>query len=123
MSERQLLKALFNLPSGYKRLQAQARKRNKYYAISPAFYEEVKKLGCFYCKTSLDSNKGSGIDRVDSKGHYTVDNVVGCCGTCNLAKRAMSVEEFLEWVSKVNANASRILEEVKTIKYNRDAGI
>lgn len=121
MSEKKQLKKLFNLPAGYKRLQAQARKRDKYYSITPAFYEEVRKLGCFYCKDSLESNKGSGIDRIDSKGHYTPDNIVGCCGTCNLAKRSMSVEAFLSWVNKLYLNSDRIRKEILTMKDNKDS--
>lgn len=42
-----------------------------------------------------------GIDRIDSDGHYTTDNVVSCCFPCNSAKNAMSVDQFKAWVFRV----------------------
>jgi hypothetical protein len=120
-TDKKVIKELFNLPSGYKRLQQQARKRDKYYSISPAFYEALIENGCFYCKKSLKDHKGSGVDRVDSKKHYTPDNVVGCCGNCNLAKRSMSVEVFLEWVESVYKNSSNVLSSIESIKNNKDS--
>ena len=43
----------------------------------------------------------TGIDRVDNARGYEKDNVVPCCETCNTAKRTMSVDELLEWVTRV----------------------
>jgi hypothetical protein len=37
----------------------------------------------------------NGLDRVDSAGAHTLDNVVPCCATCNWMKGDMSREEFL----------------------------
>lgn len=71
---------------------------------------------CFYCGESGATKtkkhykfdrggdieiRNNGIDRVDNKKDYTVDNVVPCCKFCNIAKMAMTREEFLAWVSKV----------------------
>jgi len=47
----------------------------------------------------------NGIDRVDNSMGYTTDNVVTCCKACNLAKRGMSVGEFLAWVSRVYSHS------------------
>jgi hypothetical protein len=46
---------------------------------------------CKYCRYSLGA---VGIDRVDSEGHYTLDNVVPCCKPCNFAKGRNSKETF-----------------------------
>ncbi len=43
-----------------------------------------------------------GLDRLDSERGYVAGNVVPCCGTCNKAKLAMSVEEFRAWVCRVH---------------------
>jgi hypothetical protein len=52
--------------------------------------------GCDYCdKKPKDTEFGIlGVDRVDSKKGYTIDNCVTCCSDCNLAKRAMNADEF-----------------------------
>lgn len=60
---------------------------------------------CYYCgmlgsnkrRDTYDSGviiKYNGLDRIDSSGGYTLNNVVSCCKYCNIAKNDMSVEEF-----------------------------
>lgn len=113
-------KALFNLPAGYRAMVRRARASDKYYSISPAFYEGIIALGCFYCNEKLDVSCNMNIDRVDNEGHYTVDNVVPCCKHCNFAKRFMSLEDFVSWAERVSNNKKQILEQSKLLKYNRD---
>jgi hypothetical protein len=43
----------------------------------------------------------NGIDRVDNTKGYTLDNCVPCCSKCNLAKREMTKDEFINWISDV----------------------
>ncbi len=73
--------------------------------------ETVTLMGkpCHYCgalpSNVSESRNGSiqysGIDRLDSSKGYIASNVVSCCYVCNNAKRTMSVDEFLAWVSRV----------------------
>ena len=53
------------------------------------------------CKTNSPVYRYNGIDRVDNTKGYDKDNCVSCCSVCNYAKRRMSREQFLEWVSSV----------------------
>lgn len=51
---------------------------------------------CFYCgKISIENEDMSGIDRVDNKIGYTLNNCVSCCGMCNGIKGTFSKEEFI----------------------------
>jgi hypothetical protein len=70
---------------------------------------------CYYCGI-INSNKKitkncrggfsyNGIDRVNSKKDYTIDNVVPCCNFCNKAKGSKTKEEFLSWVKRIYKNA------------------
>lgn len=43
----------------------------------------------------------NGIDRVDNQIGYEKSNCVACCPTCNKAKHAMKVVDFLNWIKKV----------------------
>jgi hypothetical protein len=43
----------------------------------------------------------SRIDRIDNNLGYTAENCAPCCKICNLAKRAMTREQFLEWIKRV----------------------
>lgn len=77
-------------------------------------YQEVDELvrkPCEYCgdaggnvkktKNYKEGFRYNGIDRVDSSGQYTSNNVVPCCAECNRAKRDMAQSEFLAWVKRV----------------------
>lgn len=76
--------------------------------------EEAKRLftsSCFYCgaapsqviyrKRANGSFTYNGIDRVDNKQGYSIENCVACCGQCNRAKTDMSINEFKNWVDNV----------------------
>lgn len=68
------------------------------------FYE-LSQQNCVYCNKKpaqvfksahcVDTLIYNGIDRRDNSLGYTVENCYPCCGNCNLAKRAMSHEEFI----------------------------
>jgi hypothetical protein len=64
---------------------------------------------CHYCgvlragfrKKRNISIRYNGLDRVDSSRGYEPDNVVPCCGDCNMAKRTRSYDEFIEWTGRI----------------------
>jgi len=59
---------------------------------------------CFYCKGPLPSISGGGLDRIDNEKGYTVDNVVPCCGSCNMIKGDnLTHEEMLFVMEKLTA--------------------
>jgi hypothetical protein len=49
---------------------------------------------CHYCHFKSDTTL-NGIDRMDNTRGYTVENCVGCCGTCNFMKGSMDPITFL----------------------------
>jgi len=69
-------------------------------------FEEALQLilrPCHYCDryyecTNVYGKKYSqmGIDRLDSKGNYTMDNVTTACAVCNRMKHAYGYEQFIE---------------------------
>lgn len=115
-------KDLFNLPSGYRILMKQARKRDKYFSITPDFYEALSEMDCFYCGDKI-THRGTKLDRVDNKGHYTIDNIVPCCKHCNFGKRQMDVEDFISWAEKIVKNSDKIRSTLPKLKFNKDSGI
>jgi 5-methylcytosine-specific restriction endonuclease McrA len=90
--------------------QSNARRRGRAWEISDQLFDELTAANCAYCgappsNVTRDRNgDGSftynGLDRVDSEGGYTPDNVVPACVTCNRAKTDMSVEEFDAWLTR-----------------------
>ena len=75
-----------------------AKKSGRRVEISKEFFEQIVSQDCHYCGFHPQEYK-IGVDRIDSNGHYTQDNVVGSCGPCNLMKRDTSQELF---ISKAN---------------------
>ena len=75
------------------------------FEISENEFRELTKGNCYYCGAApaqiLQRSFGTpytynGVDRLDSAKGYTKENCVSCCGTHNLMKLDMSIDEFLE---------------------------
>lgn len=91
-----------------------AKKRNIEFSLAPADIRLLTQQDCYYCGANpaqvMKSPGGNGdfvyngLDRVDNDKGYTLDNVVPCCGQCNLSKRSLSVSEFKEWVDRIHAH-------------------
>jgi hypothetical protein len=86
-----------------------ARKRHLLFSISLEVFKNLSSLPCHYCgsaPSNLSRTAGgdwswNGLDRVDSRKGYVIENVVPCCKICNRAKGALSVAEFKQWIAKV----------------------
>jgi len=88
-----------------------ATKRGYSFNLTADEFRILTKQDCHYCGAppgNVSSAKGfngsytySGIDRVENNIGYEIDNVVPCCKDCNMAKRKMSKELFLSWITKV----------------------
>jgi len=91
-----------------------AKARGYEWSLSNDFVRELNSQLCYYCgiapkqriaKIRTRKCNGdyiyNGIDRLNNTKGYTPDNVVPCCGTCNVAKHTMSESEFLDWIHRV----------------------
>ena len=57
---------------------------------------------CYYGCGSQLSGSGIGLDRLDSHKGYTIDNVVPCCGICNVVKSSVINEiEMIEIIKLI----------------------
>lgn len=81
------------------------------YHLTKQQVREITSSNCHYCgvapyKVYTHHNcvgewVHNGIDRIDSSGHYTEDNVVPCCEICNKAKGVYSEEDFYTWLDRI----------------------
>lgn len=53
---------------------------------------------CYYCDDPID---GIGLDRIDSKGGYSIENVLPCCSKCNRMKTILTTDEFISMCLKI----------------------
>ena len=71
----------------------------------------MSQKNCHYCgiKPNLVVKNGignnidliNGLDRINSKKGYTVDNTVTCCSQCNYAKREMDINQFINFIKRI----------------------
>jgi hypothetical protein len=79
-----------------------ARNKGRIFDLSLEDFKKITSEPCFYTgrypnnqwKTNYDSYTYNGLDRVDNKKGYTIENVVPCCKEANRAKSTLSLEEF-----------------------------
>lgn len=102
--------ASFNhLYSTYKR---GAQERELIFTVTKEDFKELTSRPCYYCglppsRTHLGNRAlnghytYSGLDRVDNDQGYSLENLVSCCKVCNYAKRNVSQEEFLFWLTRI----------------------
>jgi hypothetical protein len=85
-----------------------ARKKGRKYLLTDEEAKEKMSQPCVYCglpPSNINKSKYnngdfvySSLDRIDSDGDYTVDNVNPCCEQCNDAKAKYTLEEYFTWV-------------------------
>lgn len=91
-----------------------ARSRKIEFSVSGDEISAAATSNCSYCgippseRTTKRSDGNivhtvfvNGIDRIDNSLGYIKGNITSCCTTCNTAKMAMSVSEFLSWIKRV----------------------
>lgn len=50
---------------------------------------------CYICKRNSNNDHRNGIDRINNKEGYTLDNCRSCCADCNFMKKDMDHDDFL----------------------------
>jgi len=89
----------YKTPQGkFSRIKIGAKQRGLLFELDYEYYEKnLWGKPCHYCKTEVPSNgtKAIGLDRKDSNGGYTHENVVPCCWSCNTKKQATPYDEFV----------------------------
>lgn len=98
--------AAFNALISY--LKVSAKKREYEFSLTDDQIYELVTKPCFYCGTEPYQKMRpkhanglfvyNGLDRVNNRDGYTIDNVVPCCGRCNRMKRALSKEKYREHI-------------------------
>jgi len=80
---------------GYSFSQYQSVMKKYGFDITKEEYEMLRLGNCTYCGRSCTATHTNGIDRLDSSKGYILANCVTCCGSCNISKKTMSSEDFI----------------------------
>lgn len=86
--------------------------RNLEFTITFEEFLEISARNCIYCDAPPGNwarvyrdNKTrvfySGIDRADNSKGYIAGNCVPCCHPCNMAKHKHTLQQFADWINRV----------------------
>jgi len=85
-----------------------AKKRGLVFKLSNDEMYEIVTKDCYYCGQEPSQIIGgvhrfyyNGIDRVDNSKGYIKSNCKPACKTCNIMKRQLSKNDFLEHINKI----------------------
>lgn len=87
----------------YDRYKSGAVKKKRVFALTIEQFNSFWKKKCHYCGFQIPS---IGIDRMDSSIGYSMDNCVPCCTKCNLMKRHIPTDDFINHCKLIALNNS-----------------
>lgn len=82
----------------FKRYKKQAERHKREFTLTIEHFNKHWQTDCYYCGDKL---KMVGFDRIDSNKGYTPDNILPCCTLCNLMKRHMKPDDFINHCRKI----------------------
>lgn len=87
----------------YRTYRANAKQRNREFNLTYKEFLSFWQKPCHYCGDKIET---IGLDRIDNKKGYVLDNIISCCAKCNYMKRDLSKEEFIKLCQKIYYNFS-----------------
>lgn len=104
----------------FKRYERRAKANNLSWLIDYDFFVKLISGPCFYCGQYGDGEHDGyiGVDRLDNRIGYVqtanVQNCVGSCSDCNMAKGPrMTPESFIRMCLRVAEHQKKIAEQKK----------
>ena len=81
-----------NIPKNkYNSYKSSAKAKSLEFKLTFNVFKKLISQPCAYC----GSTSKIGVDRLDNKKGYTLENSIPCCTTCNMMKRDYTAEEFI----------------------------
>jgi 5-methylcytosine-specific restriction endonuclease McrA len=97
------------IPS-YRTYQKSAATRNLLFSLTEDQFAHIIESPCYLCGLRVSDINRNGIDRVNNRLGYLMENAKSCCGHCNLLKKTMELEELYRIASKVSERQADIGE-------------
>ncbi len=82
-----------SLKGKYSEYKQSAKKRKIDFSLTIEEFKQLWQIPCTYCGINI---KTIGIDRVDSKKGYQVNNIISCCTDCNKIKNSKTLNNFIK---------------------------
>jgi len=76
-------------------------RRNIPFHLSKEEFVDIVERPCAYCGIIDEEKNFNGVDRVDSKKQYIIENCVSACTLCNFLKHVMPVDLFFRRIEHI----------------------
>lgn len=97
-----------NINRAFYSYQKEAKRRDIAFYLSMDEFVDIVERPCAYCGDMSEEKNFNGVDRVDSKLRYTLDNCVSACTLCNYLKHVMPVDLFFQRIEHILTRNERI---------------
>lgn len=77
--------------SNFNEYKLRAEKKQLIFELTEFEFGVIQVMECYMCGRQTTNTHTNGIDRVDNKLGYTLDNCLPCCGTCNFIKNKYDI--------------------------------
>jgi len=117
----------------YHNYKARARKSGRDFDLTFEDFVRLTSQSCKFCgahstgsitRKGYEAYKHVGLDRIDSRGGYTLSNVQPCCGICNRMKWNNTDEDFTHHIKRISDMDSKqdwpIVEVIWVDAYSTD---
>lgn len=108
--------------ASYGGMKRNAKGRNLQFSLTYEDYIEfTKQSNCTYCGDKIKwrpynehgkNNPAYFLDRYDNNKGYLKENCVVCCTTCNIAKKAMHGDKFIEMANKIFNHQQELMHKL-----------
>lgn len=85
----------------YRIYQKSATTRNLVFSLTEDQFAHMIESPCYLCGLAVSDTHQNGIDRVNNRLGYLMENVKSCCGHCNLLKKTLELADLYRIASKV----------------------
>jgi hypothetical protein len=72
--------------------------------ISSEYFCSLLKRRCWFCNRTPEQANGMGVDRTDNEKGHVYGNVETSCSVCNMMKKSLPREVFLQYCRDIVAN-------------------
>lgn len=93
-------KAYNKTPKGrYNMYKSKAKSRDLVFNLTLEEFTSLIQKNCSYC----GSSESIGVDRIDNEIGYTIENSTSCCTLCNMMKKNLPIELFINHCNKITS--------------------
>jgi len=85
----------------YRDYKRGASKRNLCFELTLEQFSKYWENNCYYCGDKIN---GIGLDRINNDVGYKLDNILPCCGTCNIMRNRVRQQDFINQCIKITNN-------------------